>query len=80
MIETFNFSISPKRLMLLGMFAQIVSGCLTGLVNNYWLHVFFRCTSAICCGQMYTGGQVICKFIFNEVLIILNNEKLYLSC
>lgn len=47
--------------MLGGMVAQIFCGNLTGLAGSYELHVFFRCLSAVCCGQMYTAGQMICK-------------------
>lgn len=46
---------------LFGMLAQIFCGNLTGQVNSYGLHVFFRCLSAVCCAQMYTAGQMICK-------------------
>lgn len=55
-------SISPRRVMMIGMVSQIICGNLTGLVNSYELHVFFRCLSAVCCAQMYTAGQMICKF------------------
>ncbi|XP_058836091.1 solute carrier family 22 member 13 [Topomyia yanbarensis] len=52
-------SISPRNTMLLGMYSQIMCGCLTGLVNIFELHMLFRCLSAICCGLMYTAGGVI---------------------
>ncbi|XP_055588596.1 organic cation transporter protein [Uranotaenia lowii] len=52
-------SISPRNTMLLGMYAQIICGCTTGLVNVFELHMMFRCLSAICCGLMYTAGGVI---------------------
>lgn len=52
---------SPKSVMLFGMITQIFCGNMTGLVNSYELHVFFRCLSAICCCQMYTAGSMICK-------------------
>ncbi|XP_037040810.1 solute carrier family 22 member 8-like isoform X1 [Bradysia coprophila] len=51
--------ISPKRVMLFGMLAQIFCGNMTGQVSTYGLHVFFRSLSAVCCGQMYTAGQMI---------------------
>lgn len=47
--------------MLFGMIAQIFCGNMTGLVNTYGLHVFFRCLSAVSCAQMYTAGQMICE-------------------
>lgn len=57
------FSISPRRVMLIGMLAQIFCGNVTGWVNSYGLHVFFRCLSAVSCAQMYTAGAVICKHL-----------------
>jgi len=53
--------IEPRKVMLIGMFAQIVCGNLTGWVNIFELHMFFRCLSAVCCGLMYTAGGLICK-------------------
>ncbi|XP_031635392.1 solute carrier family 22 member 8-like [Contarinia nasturtii] len=50
---------SPKSVMLFGMITQIFCGSMTGLVDSYELHVFFRCLSAICCCQMYTAGGMI---------------------
>lgn len=47
--------------MLGGMLAQIVCGNLTGLVSLFEIHIFFRFLSAVCCAQMYTPGQIICK-------------------
>lgn len=63
--------ISPRRVMLIGMITQIACGNITGLVNSYELHVFFRCMSAVCCAQMYTAGHMICKknrfnFIYSQ--------------
>lgn len=52
-------TISPRNIMLLGMYTQIISGCITGLINVFELHMLFRCLSAICCGFMYTAGGVI---------------------
>lgn len=57
----FLVHLSPRRVMLIGMLAQIVCGNLTGFVTTYGLHVFFRCMSAVCCGLMYTAGAVICE-------------------
>lgn len=57
-------SFSPKSVMLFGMITQIFCGNMTGLVNSYELHVFFRCLSAMCCCQMYSAGQMICKFFW----------------
>ncbi|XP_031635395.1 organic cation transporter-like protein [Contarinia nasturtii] len=51
--------VSPKNVFLIGIISQIICGCLTGLVNNFKLHVFFRCLTAICCCQMYTAGGII---------------------
>jgi len=53
--------ISPRRLMVIGMITQIIAGNLTGFAPYYGMHVVFRCLSAICCGQMYTAGGMICK-------------------
>lgn len=50
--------------MLFGMITQIFCGCVTGLVDIFSLHIFFRYLSAVCCAQMYTAGQMICKTIF----------------
>ncbi|XP_053686309.1 organic cation transporter protein [Sabethes cyaneus] len=52
-------TISPRNTMLLGMYTQILCGCITGLVDVFELHMIFRCLSAICCGLMYTAGGVI---------------------
>ncbi|XP_062555790.1 organic cation transporter protein-like [Armigeres subalbatus] len=52
-------TISPRNIMLMGMYTQILSGCFTGLINVFELHMMFRCLSAICCGFMYTAGGVI---------------------
>lgn len=54
-------SIEPRKVMLLGMISQIICGNLTGWINIFELHVFFRCLSATCCGLMYTAGGLICK-------------------
>ncbi|XP_064547827.1 solute carrier family 22 member 1 [Drosophila montana] len=51
--------ISPRRLMLLGMLGQIFCGNLTGLVDTYQLHIYFRCLTSVCCTLMYTAGHVI---------------------
>lgn len=47
--------------MMFGMVAQIFCGNMTGWVQSYELHVFFRLLSALSCAQMYTAGQTICK-------------------
>lgn len=44
--------IEPRQCMLIGMITQIICGNLTGLVNIFELHMFFRCLSATCCGLM----------------------------
>lgn len=53
--------IEPRRIMLIGMITQILCGNLTGWINIFELHIFFRCLSAVCCGLMYTAGGVICE-------------------
>ncbi|XP_001996921.2 organic cation transporter protein [Drosophila grimshawi] len=50
---------SPRRLMLLGMLGQIFCGNLTGLVDTYQLHVYFRCLTSVCCTLMYSAGHII---------------------
>ncbi|XP_068157302.1 solute carrier family 22 member 12 [Drosophila tropicalis] len=55
--------ISPRRLMLYGMLGQIFCGNLTGLVDTYQLHVYFRCLTSVFCAFMYTAGQ----FILNDI-------------
>lgn len=52
-------TVSPRNAMLLGMYAQIMCGCITGYIYAYEMHALFRCLSAICCGLMYTAGSVI---------------------
>lgn len=47
--------------MLLGMLGQIFCGNLTGLVDTYQLHIYFRCITSVCCTIMYTAGHAICK-------------------
>lgn len=56
--------IEPRQTMLIGMLTQIVCGNLTGWINIFELHMFFRCLSAVCCGLMYTAGGLICKSSF----------------
>lgn len=55
--------IEPRRVMLIGMFSTILCGNLTGWINIFELHVFFRCLSAVSCGLMYTAGAGICEFL-----------------
>uniref|UniRef100_A0A8D8HMM8 (northern house mosquito) hypothetical protein n=1 Tax=Culex pipiens TaxID=7175 RepID=A0A8D8HMM8_CULPI len=57
--------------MLLGMYAQILCGCITGLVDVFELHMMFRCLSAICCGLMYTAGGVIISENQRVMLLML---------
>ncbi|XP_029715576.2 organic cation transporter protein isoform X1 [Aedes albopictus] len=52
-------TVSPRNAMLLGMYTQILCGCITGYIYAYEMHALFRCLSAICCGFMYTAGSVI---------------------
>ncbi|CRL01672.1 CLUMA_CG014891, isoform A [Clunio marinus] len=59
-ITTFMMNhFEPRYTMLIGMLTQILCGNLTGLVNVFELHIFFRCLSAVCCGLMYTAGGLI---------------------
>ncbi|XP_062561076.1 organic cation transporter protein-like isoform X2 [Armigeres subalbatus] len=68
-------SISPRNLMLLGMYIQIACGCITGYITVYEMHTLFRCLSALFCAFMYTGGAVIMNDItggkFKTVTICL---------
>ncbi|KAH8250183.1 hypothetical protein KR026_007095, partial [Drosophila bipectinata] len=73
--------ISPRRLMLLGMIGQIFCGNLTGLVDTYQLHIYFRCLTSIFCALMYTSGQ----FILNDItsgkarIIVITLSELFWS-
>ncbi|EDX12281.1 GD20089 [Drosophila simulans] len=73
--------ISPRRLMLLGMIGQIFCGNLTGLVDTYQLHIYFRCLTSIFCALMYTSGQ----FILNDItsgkarIIVVTLSELFWS-
>ncbi|XP_004535657.1 solute carrier family 22 member 8 [Ceratitis capitata] len=51
--------VNPRRLMLTGMFFQIFCGCITGLVTNFQLHIYFRCLTSIACTVIMSAGQVI---------------------
>ncbi|XP_054747426.1 solute carrier family 22 member 3 [Anastrepha obliqua] len=51
--------VSPHRLMFVGMCLQIFCGCITGLVTNFQLHVYFRCLTSIACTVLMSAGQVI---------------------
>ncbi|XP_050322366.1 solute carrier family 22 member 3 [Bactrocera neohumeralis] len=51
--------VSPRRLMLVGMFFQVFCGCITGLVTNFQLHIYFRCLTSIACTVIMSAGQVI---------------------
>lgn len=69
-----HFSLSPKRVMFIGMICQIVCGILTGAIKIYWIHVLFRCLSAVSCALMYTSGTMICEwfcfsFVLNGILL-----------
>ncbi|KAH8278442.1 hypothetical protein KR018_003393 [Drosophila ironensis] len=73
--------ISPRRLMLLGMIGQIFCGNLTGLVDTYQLHIYFRCLTSLFCALMYTSGQ----FILNDItsgkarIIVITLSELFWS-
>uniref|UniRef100_A0A1I8Q968 Major facilitator superfamily (MFS) profile domain-containing protein n=2 Tax=Stomoxys calcitrans TaxID=35570 RepID=A0A1I8Q968_STOCA len=65
--------VSPKRLMLIGMFGQIVCGNLTGLVPTFILHVFYRCVTSVFCAFMVVSGKVIVSDItFGRQRMITN--------
>lgn len=71
-------SFSPRKIMLFGMITQIFCGCVTGLVNDFSLHIFFRYLSAVCCAQMYTAGQMICKIdVSITFLLVVSNILIY---
>lgn len=73
----FTFSLSPRNVMLVGMITQIISGCLTGLVNNFGLHILFRYLAAVCCALMYTPGLMICRchLLFILSLSVFRQQK-----
>ncbi|XP_034485849.1 solute carrier family 22 member 19 [Drosophila innubila] len=69
--------ISPRRLMLLGMLGQIFCGNLTGLVDTYQLHIYFRCLTSVCCTVMYTAGHFILTDITSgkaRILVVTLSE------
>ncbi|XP_017856517.1 PREDICTED: solute carrier family 22 member 7 [Drosophila arizonae] len=69
--------ISPRRLMLLGMLGQIFCGNLTGLVDTYQLHIYFRCLTSVCCTLMYTAGHFILMDITSgkaRILVVTLSE------
>lgn len=81
-IDFFN-SFSPRKIMLFGMITQVFCGCITGLVNDFSLHIFFRYLSAVCCAQMYTAGSMICKtnlqlFFISRLIFFLNSNTVFL--
>lgn len=43
---------------------MLLFGPLTGLVNRYELHVFFRLLAAMSIAHMVQAATVICKFQF----------------
>jgi len=66
--------------MLLGMIGQIFCGNLTGLVDTYQLHIYFRCLTSIFCALMYTSGQFICKYAsINKLKPYLDTKSLFLK-
>lgn len=56
-------TVSPRRIMAVSMYAQLLCGVLTGYATNYGLHIFFRCLSAVTCSMMITAGTVIRKSV-----------------
>ncbi|XP_062555801.1 organic cation transporter protein-like [Armigeres subalbatus] len=52
-------TISPRNLMLLGMYTQVMCGCITGYIIIYEMHILLRLLVAMCCAFTYTAGSVI---------------------
>ncbi|KAG4075944.1 hypothetical protein HA402_003770 [Bradysia odoriphaga] len=53
-------TMSPRKLLLCGMWTQIIAGCLASYVPHNYIHLMIlRYLAAVCCSQMYTAGQVI---------------------
>ncbi|XP_030374193.1 solute carrier family 22 member 3 [Scaptodrosophila lebanonensis] len=72
---------SPRRLMLMGMLGQIFCGNLTGLVDTYQLHIYFRCLTSVFCALMYTSGQHILNDIVagKARIIVVTLSELFWS-
>ncbi|KAJ6649670.1 Organic cation transporter-like protein [Pseudolycoriella hygida] len=51
--------VSPRRIMLSGMVAQIFLGPLTGYAPTYELHLFFRFGAAVTCSMMCIGIVIV---------------------
>ncbi|KAJ6649208.1 Organic cation transporter protein [Pseudolycoriella hygida] len=49
---------SPRRVMLVGMIAQLFLGPITGFAPTYELHLFFRCSVAATCSMMCIGIMI----------------------
>lgn len=62
--------------MLLGMLGQIFCGNLTGLVDTYQLHIYFRCITSVCCTITVTAGQAICKVKQNSLPNLINKQSI----
>lgn len=55
-------SVSPRRVMLIGILCQIFFGILSGAVEIYVIHAILRCLSAFSCAFMYTSGTMIREY------------------
>lgn len=63
----FDFSVSPKNVMMIGIAAQIIFGTLLGLIHNNEWHIILRWLTAASCALMYTSGSMICKITFGDI-------------
>ncbi|KAG4079449.1 hypothetical protein HA402_005146 [Bradysia odoriphaga] len=63
-------SISPRRVMVIGMIAQIFLGPLTGFAPNYELHLLFRCSAAATCSMMCIGIMIVADITSGKYRVI----------
>lgn len=62
------------------MCTQIITGCLAGQVPHDYIHLMIlRYLAAVCCAQMYTAGQVICKFRFYQIVTKTVTDILFIT-
>lgn len=73
-------SVSPRRVMLIGILCQMVFGILTGMVRIYVAHTLFRCLSAFSCALMYTSGTMICEYKLNANNSKIENLLIFIVC
>lgn len=62
--------ISPRRVMVIGMIAQIFLGPLTGFAPNYELHLLFRCSAAATCSMMCIGIMIVADITSGKYRVI----------